>query len=251
MARKDAVLTHQAGVRQQTRSVVLLLAAAGALLGGLAVVLELCPARPVGATTCHPSFIREWMTNTAVQTISQGLPPCSTLTSTPVDLISVFRPHGLVDDCQAVKRREKPWLCSLSTQSSRPMASPRGYYTNMNLPCKYFLPQPLCLPSFTFPAGRSVSRPHHRQRTRLWHPSYPIIGPRRRAFAPGSPQGATTLPLAPRLSCHYNDARETRGQHDERRHPPQAAGWCQLTSAGLALRCSIHRGQRWGRMSDR
>ncbi len=61
LEQKDLVLTHQAGVGKQTCSVVFLLAAAGALLRRLAVVLELCPARPVGAITCHPSFTRAWL----------------------------------------------------------------------------------------------------------------------------------------------------------------------------------------------
>lgn len=48
-------LTYQAGVCNKAGSVIFLLAAAGSKLGGLAVVLELSPARPVGTTTAHPS----------------------------------------------------------------------------------------------------------------------------------------------------------------------------------------------------
>lgn len=64
-AQKDLALTHQAGVSEQTCPVVLLLAAAGALLRRLAIILELCPARPVGAITCHPSFTRAWLLHTS------------------------------------------------------------------------------------------------------------------------------------------------------------------------------------------
>lgn len=53
---EGSVLTYQAGVCEKTCSVILLLAATGALLRGLAVILELCPARPVGAIRCHPSL---------------------------------------------------------------------------------------------------------------------------------------------------------------------------------------------------
>lgn len=49
-------LTYQTGVCNKAGSVIFLLAAAGSKLGGLAVVLELSPARPVGTTTTHPSF---------------------------------------------------------------------------------------------------------------------------------------------------------------------------------------------------
>lgn len=49
------VLTYQAGVCNKAGSVIFLLAAAGSELGGLAVVLELSPARPEGTTTAHPS----------------------------------------------------------------------------------------------------------------------------------------------------------------------------------------------------
>lgn len=46
-----APLTHQAGVGQQTCSMIPLLAAAGTALSWLAVELELGPARPAGAKT--------------------------------------------------------------------------------------------------------------------------------------------------------------------------------------------------------
>lgn len=61
LVHKDLVLTYQAGVCKKTCSIVLLLAATGALLEGLAVILELCPAGPVGAATCHSSFTWAWL----------------------------------------------------------------------------------------------------------------------------------------------------------------------------------------------
>src|SRR4029434_9641808 len=45
------VLTYKAGVGDEAVAVVLVLAAAGGEFGGLAVVLELSPARPEGTTT--------------------------------------------------------------------------------------------------------------------------------------------------------------------------------------------------------
>lgn len=50
------VLTNEAGVRQQTRRVVVLLAPAGALMPRLAVVLELSPAGPETRTANNKSL---------------------------------------------------------------------------------------------------------------------------------------------------------------------------------------------------
>lgn len=73
----------------------------------------------------------------------------------------------------------------------------------MDLPHKYFLPQPLCLHSFTSPACRPDIYPHHHHHhhhTRLSRPSYRITGARWLAFATGFPQGTTTR-RSP-LVCH-------------------------------------------------
>lgn len=58
---KELVLTYQAGVCKKTWSMVLPLAATGTVLRCFTVVLELRPARPVGAITCHPSFTGAWL----------------------------------------------------------------------------------------------------------------------------------------------------------------------------------------------
>lgn len=69
-------LTYQAGVCNKAGSVIFLLAAAGSKLGGLAVVLELSPARPVGTTTAHPSSNQSAnpQKHTFPQTLSSKLP---------------------------------------------------------------------------------------------------------------------------------------------------------------------------------
>lgn len=69
------VLTYQAGVCNKAGSVIFLLAAAGSKLGGLAVVLELSPARPEGTTTAHPSSSQSAnpQKHTFTQTLSSTL----------------------------------------------------------------------------------------------------------------------------------------------------------------------------------
>jgi len=113
-AQKDLVLTNQAGVREQTRSVVLLLAAAGAVLERLAIVLELCPARPVGAITRHPSF---------THVVTEGVWPGS----------GTFSPRLDVDPSPAMPIYPPPLLHQLpppftdfSSTSAAPLQSPPG-----------------------------------------------------------------------------------------------------------------------------